>query len=1218
MKNVAKIMAFKLSVLTTLMLCVTASNYASDIEIYRAPTLADGNAKIMFVLDVSTYMYQNPDNSGGSGGGNSGIESAAPIPADFGLPQNCAVGTEVRHSGTTYSYTASYCETPITGANAAVQSGCYTNAQNSAILPGFYRCYDRLSSLKKALFEVIDDPSYSAEAAAADVTGRTPKISLGFSFYPTITAFGAPMQPRLLDAAGRLALKERLSSNQLPLPQTNSGGKDAQVAQAYGRGVQSLIAAANAETSQERQCSGYGVYMVSGRNPEADMLAGTGGAYSLLTNSLNAETKVQNPLSSLCNLTTNSTSNGVSWKCVEEAARLFYSNKSSLNQPIRTAVVSMGKGVELGRSFAFYDVDSRTDFKKYENLTSDGTKVITSLSEIDQRWAAIANANPHIIPNNADGLLNDRRYAMRTGIAGDGGYFAVSNITALKQSIKDFIVKTLEVNIPYITTGAPTIPQDPLNSSLVQSDAYYSQFKPTPKAVAEDASRLWVGNMKKYHVDNLGRLIGKNNSSALDSLGQLEEGVHDFWAPPVSTNSVTAEGVESLRGSELYARKGGVWSQLPLTSIVSDSTVVDRKLLTNRDVSSSGVASEKMTLSRIDMSYAANDPKRSDIMQLLSLRQVGAVMHSSPLLLSNAGKVGYDANNKVVTSNREDYVLFGTTQGILHVVKADDYSSASQGGKEVFAFVPHEMIERQSKAFLTPDQATGGTTNLFYGIDAPWTAYTEYVPKSDTDTTLTVGTGKTVTIDDKTSETLQGKQLVYGGLRMGGRSYYALDLKNMNSPQLKFHINPDAALAGTPLSYMGESWSKPKIAWVNWNGSRKLVMFVGGGYDAGGVPATTPPTTNAGLGSKNNNGGYELDNYNQTNGIGAGVYMFDALNGDLLWWASDNASVGPTTATNGIPATENSGVIALKDPNLKYSVVSEIKTADRNNDGLVDHLYFGDLGGQVFRIDLNNNTAKIGEFATRSTRILNMQNATAGHSPRFYAAPSFAIFKDSESGKLFAAISIGSGNLSHPLAGYDSGRNYDALYTIYDKDVTKANLYSSSAVLDTYDTSVGNSTAALALHEITLADRFQQTAEQMVAPIAPYASSSGWYYRLTGGSKIQNEKIFYTPSVIDYDLYVSSYDSSRLGLTGTCGGGVQGVSKVQLFCMPFGQCSAADYPDRTTSNYSDEHGPGIQNHAIASGGDGTTRLIGGAIIGNNLNDQYKTLIKLIPQRWYEK
>jgi type IV pilus assembly protein PilY1 len=373
----------------------------------------------------------------------------------------------------------------------------------------------------------------------------------------------------------------------------------------------------------------------------------------------------------------------------------------------------------------------------------------------------------------------------------------------------------------------------------------------------------------------------------------------------------------------------------------------------------------------------------------------------------------------------------------------------------------------------------------------------------------------------------------------------------------------------------------------------------GGGYDAGGTTG------------KANNGGYESDTYDQDNGIGAGVYMFSADGadaGNLLWWASNNASA--TTA-----ATTDSGVIALKDANMKYSVVSEIKTADRNNDGLVDHLYFGDLGGQVFRIDLNNNASTSGAFATRSTRIMNM-HASGGTSPRFYAAPSFAIFEDSASGNLFAGISIGSGNLSHPLAGYDSGRHYDALYTIYDKDVTRSDLYTAST-MNTQDAAVG-ATGSLAINELTMANRFQQTEDNMTALVAPYATSSGWYYKLPGGTKIQHEKIFYSPTVIDYDLYVSSYDASRLGLTGACGGGVQGVSKVQIFCMPFGQCSAADYPSRTNTNYSDDHGPGIQNHAIASGGDGTTRLVGGAIIGNNLNDQYATTIKLIAQRWYEK
>ena len=976
---------------------------------------------------------------------------------------------------------------------------------------------------------------------------------------------------------GRNVLNARIHNIAASMGNVNDS-KVVPVAKAYGVAANTLLTNENGGDLAADQCSGYGIFSLTAGIPVHEEM-------NVAQSSVNSVLQSGFQLSSTDCPTTGSLADGRAWKCVGKAADLLAASKAKIAMPVKSVVVSFGTG------FAF------------SNHLSDYDPLLTTAQMIQRVTDEIAAT----ATNNEKELFNNKGAAAISGVKGGGGYYSAKDTNALTDTIKKFIADVAKADIPYLTTGAPTIPQDPLNPALVQNDAYYSQFKPTPTTTPTSGDQLWAGNLKKYHVDSLGRLTGKNANDVIDDLGRLVNGTHDYWAPPVSTLSTTATGDETVWGSELYARMGGVKSQLPLTSIVSGATVVDRKLLTNRVVASGGAVSEGTTLTRIGSDYATNDPKRSDIIQLLNLRQIGAVMHSSPLLLSNEGKMTYNASTETLEStNREDYVLFGSTQGVLHVVKVADYSETTDsdgnvtnnaGGKEVFAFVPHEMIEKQSKAFLTPDQSTGGMANLFYGIDAPWTVYSEYVPKLDG--TLTVGTGKTITVDGN-STSLQGKQLVYGGLRMGGRSYYALDLSNMSTPALKFHINPTGEGSATnPLGYMGESWSKPKIAWVNWNGSRKMVMFVGGGYDAGGTTGTA------------NSGGYESDIYNQTNGIGAGVYMFDAINGELLWWASNNAS-----ATSA--ATTTSGVIALKDANLKYSVVNEIKTADRDNDGLVDHLYFGDLGGQVFRIDLNNKASAIGAFATRSTRILNMHNATSGYlSPRFYSAPSFSIFKDSQSGNLFAAISIGSGNLSHPLAKYASGRNYDALYTIYDKDVTKSNLYSSSVSLETHDTSVGNSTALFALNEITTSNRFQQTAEQLATPIAPYISSAGWYFKFMAGTEIQQEKVFSSPTVIDYDLYVSSYDSSRLGLTGACGGGVQGVSKVRLFCMPFGQCST-DRPFTDEASASDEHGPGIQNHAIASGGDGTTRLVGGAIIGNNLDDQYATTIKLIAQRWYEK
>jgi len=251
------------------------------------------------------------------------------------------------------------------------------------------------------------------------------------------------------------------------------------------------------------------------------------GAYGLFTGVLNTEARVTDPFKAACDITSNSVSDGAAWRCVKKAAEYFMEGKVSINMPIRTAVVSMGRGVNVGESFGFYDMDSRTDSPSYTTTTT--------LQSIDQRYQEILGSG--VVKNPQQPLLNDRRYAMHTGVVGGGGYYAVSNVTALKQSIDEFIIKTLRVDIPYITTGAPTIPQDLLNPALVQNDAYYSQFKPTPSAITTDGSQLWAGNMKKYHVDNWERLIGKNDD-VIDDLGRLVNGTHDFWAPPVSSDAV--------------------------------------------------------------------------------------------------------------------------------------------------------------------------------------------------------------------------------------------------------------------------------------------------------------------------------------------------------------------------------------------------------------------------------------------------------------------------------------------------------------------------------------------------------------------------------------------------------------------------------------------------------------------------------------------------------
>src|SRR5690606_19900576 len=123
---------------------------------------------------------------------------------------------------------------------------------------------------------------------------------------------------------------------------------------------------------------------------------------------------------------------------------------------------------------------------------------------------------------------------------------------------------------------------------------------------------------------------------------------------------------------------------------------------------------------------------------------IGAILHSKPILLTQEGKPtvtkGNDGKVLIDTTNRKDYILFGSTQGLLHVLDA-------KTGKEKFAFLPYEMIKKQKEAFKhNGGSTTGGKSSLYYGIDGEWTAHTTYVSKSDG--TLSVDGGKRTIIND--------------------------------------------------------------------------------------------------------------------------------------------------------------------------------------------------------------------------------------------------------------------------------------------------------------------------------------------------------------------------------------------------------------------------------------------------------------------------------------
>ncbi len=780
------------------------------------------------------------------------------------------------------------------------------------------------------------------------------------------------------------------------------------------------------DNSAKKECSGQGIYFLTDGQPQpGGVVTGSDGksgtAYSLMGAALGSKSSLFSCASSPLGKRTNYVDASNGWACVGKFAQaLLDPAQNPTGLKIQTAVVGFGSSFGGGAT----ETDDVKDAKDW-------------------------------------------------GIEGGGGWIAGSSPEDVSKSINDFIGK-LNKDIPSMSTGSSMIPVDSLNPEIIQPYAYFPQFE--PKVNPADQQQLWFGNLKKYYVVNNGVYSsasgGAANTVVLKS--KLQD-LADIWAK---------SGVNYSENTPIF-KKDGALSQLLLGTVTSTndkggtSTTAGRKLLTEYAFDGTKEEESRITrnfdLNQINYNYTTNTATKTDdvsrvqgLMALLgynissstntnnldlttvppNLRQMGSVYHSLPVLLTQEGKAVAEKNAtsgkvQISTTGRKDYVMFGTTQGLLSVVDADS-------GVEKFSFVPKEMIEKQSETFKeNAGTLAGGKNALYYGIDGEWVAHTVYVTKSDG--TLTVkGTVRNAIGTKEDKENLKGKQWVYGGMRMGGRSYYALDLTDIDNPKLKFHIDPSTGKvysAANPtgksfpeIENMAQSWSKPKLDYIDWKGQRKLVMFVGGGYDAGGDYGDGTWAN----GIRTGYAGYEKYDYNQTNKKGAGVYMFDADNGDLLWYADANTPATPTDPTGDGETSTTKAIPHLINSDLKYSVVSEIKTVDRNNDGMVDHIYFGDLAGQAFRIDFDPSKTV---FNSQATKILNLHQ-TDGTSPRFYLPPVFTAHysEGKKEGANVVVVSFISGNKSSPLlATTDSptstgktssiGLQYDGIYAIYDYDI---------------------------------------------------------------------------------------------------------------------------------------------------------------------------------------
>lgn len=289
----------------------------------------------------------------------------------------------------------------------------------------------------------------------------------------------------------------------------------------------------------------------------------------------------------------------------------------------------------------------------------------------------------------------------------------------------------------------------------------------------------------------------------------------------------------------------------------------------------------------------------------------------------------------------------------------------SETGEEIFSFIPPEMVK---KSQLMVNNEVG---DLIYGWDSSLVA-------------LRYDENKNGVIDYNTNDFVY----LYGGMRRGGDYIYALDVTNAKkttkglSNKILFRIKPEA---GTPFERMGQTWSQPVVSQISINGQKKPVLIFAGGYDT--------------LHDDNSINSFD-------DALGNQIYVVDAKTGDLIWWAS-GSSTGADTEVSG----------------MEFSIPAKPAVIDTNNDGMMDHLYIGDLGGQVFRFDFDNYTSTSSSDFASGKMIAKFGKTDASKydsefhkvsSRRMYETPAVAKMEGSN-GSDFYGVLVGSGYRAHPL-----------------------------------------------------------------------------------------------------------------------------------------------------------------------------------------------------------
>src|SRR5690606_2258262 len=390
----------------------------------------------------------------------------------------------------------------------------------------------------------------------------------------------------------------------------------------------------------------------------------------------------------------------------------------------------------------------------------------------------------------------------RTAAVGGGLFFASNNAEELAEAITSAVTDIVQKSQSFTAATVPA------TRTADGGNIYTSLFIPRDEP-------YWEGHLKLFQITSQGDILDANGNCALMNPTPPGECKGGQVAPSAVPYWDAGEEIPAPGSRRLYTSLPGV-GRVPFDTSLAVSALGDPN-----DPSDDLTAGE-IPLYPGSGATTVGELKNAIIQNVRGCEMgtgvgatacerrpwlLGDIFHSNPLVVGRPRSFINEASYRAFAAayaQRTNVIYAGSNAGFLHGFHAGEWQAKEvppaydRGtGRELFGFMPWPA--RQRAKFLPRDS---GARDYYYVDGSPSAADVWFYPSA--------------TATTKAANGSEWRTVLTGGLRQGGRAYYALDVTDPSAASYPGYLweFPAEDAPASLREAIGETWGQPIVTKV--------------------------------------------------------------------------------------------------------------------------------------------------------------------------------------------------------------------------------------------------------------------------------------------------------------------------------------------------------------------------------------------------------------------